>query len=285
MDLNIDNYGFNDILNLFALQYHFNESDLKNAKKTVLKTHPDKSGLDKDYFLFFTKAYKLLYKVFVFRSKVHISQRDDKDYDAEDVEEFERENEELINRVKDSKDFNKVFNELFVNMNLIDEDTGYGEWLKNDSGVELPKCNTPGDMQQVLNSHKNSVSSTLIKHDIQDFYATNTQQQTLDSVESYGSSIFSKLQFEDLKTAHEDGIIPVLDSGTIEHKSYETIVDERSYVVEPRDRQTADAMITRQMLADENAANKRAFKLAKKTAVNEEKTTQWWGKFKQIMDT
>ena len=47
---------------------------------------------------------------------------------------LKRENEELINRVKDSKDFNKVFNELFVNMHMvIDEDTGYGEWLKNDN--------------------------------------------------------------------------------------------------------------------------------------------------------
>tara|TARA_B100000780_G_scaffold131660_1_gene92314 strand:- start:158 stop:424 length:267 start_codon:yes stop_codon:yes gene_type:complete len=55
MDLNIDNYDFDDILTLFKLPYHYSEKDLKATKKKVLRTHPDKSGLDKDYFLFFPK--------------------------------------------------------------------------------------------------------------------------------------------------------------------------------------------------------------------------------------
>ena len=55
IDLNIDNYNLEDILNLFNISYNFNEEDLKNAKKIVLHSHPDKSKLDKKYFLFFTK--------------------------------------------------------------------------------------------------------------------------------------------------------------------------------------------------------------------------------------
>ena len=53
IDLNIDNYDLNDVLKLFKMPYHFSEKELKQAKKIVLKTHPDKSGLDKEYFLFF----------------------------------------------------------------------------------------------------------------------------------------------------------------------------------------------------------------------------------------
>ena len=53
LDLDIDNYDLLDILKLFKIQYHFTEQDLKNVKKSVLKTHPDKSKLDKKYFLFF----------------------------------------------------------------------------------------------------------------------------------------------------------------------------------------------------------------------------------------
>lgn len=53
LDLNIHNYELNDLLGLFELPFHFDDSDLKNAKRIVLKTHPDKSGLDKEYFLFF----------------------------------------------------------------------------------------------------------------------------------------------------------------------------------------------------------------------------------------
>jgi hypothetical protein len=56
IDLNLDNYELTDLLTLFKLEYDFIESDLKNAKKIVLKTHPDKSNLPKEYFLFFSKA-------------------------------------------------------------------------------------------------------------------------------------------------------------------------------------------------------------------------------------
>ena len=67
VDLNIDNYDYEDILNLFSLDQDFGENGLKNAKKIVLATHPDKSGLNKEYFLFFSKAYKILNFVYTFR--------------------------------------------------------------------------------------------------------------------------------------------------------------------------------------------------------------------------
>ena len=50
VDLNIDNYNYEDILKLFSLTQNFGENGLKNAKKIVLATHPDKSGLNKEYF-------------------------------------------------------------------------------------------------------------------------------------------------------------------------------------------------------------------------------------------
>jgi hypothetical protein len=60
LDLNIDNYNLPDILSLFNLPTLFNEADLKRAKLAVLKTHPDKCQLPKEYFLFFTKAYRIV---------------------------------------------------------------------------------------------------------------------------------------------------------------------------------------------------------------------------------
>ena len=49
IDLNIDNYELDDILNLFKIDYDFNHDDLKRVKKYVLQTHPDKSKLSKEY--------------------------------------------------------------------------------------------------------------------------------------------------------------------------------------------------------------------------------------------
>jgi len=67
LDLNIDNYNLPDILALFNLPTLFNEDDLKRAKLTVLKTHPDKSKLPKEYFLFFTKAYRIVHQIYMIR--------------------------------------------------------------------------------------------------------------------------------------------------------------------------------------------------------------------------
>ena len=58
IDLNESNYDYNKLLELFSLEDNFDINDLKECKKKVLKLHPDKSRLDKKYFLFFYKMYK-----------------------------------------------------------------------------------------------------------------------------------------------------------------------------------------------------------------------------------
>ena len=55
IDLNIDNYSLDDLLQLFKLPLDFHEEDLKRAKRLVLMTHPDKSNLKKEVFLFLGK--------------------------------------------------------------------------------------------------------------------------------------------------------------------------------------------------------------------------------------
>ena len=45
-NLNIQNYSYEDLLQLFDIQ-QLNKQSLKYAYKSVIKTHPDKSGLDK----------------------------------------------------------------------------------------------------------------------------------------------------------------------------------------------------------------------------------------------
>ena len=67
LDLNIDNYNLPDILALFNLPTLFEEDDLKRAKLAVMKTHPDKCQLPKEYFLFFTKAYRIVHQIYTVR--------------------------------------------------------------------------------------------------------------------------------------------------------------------------------------------------------------------------
>ena len=53
IDLNIDNYNLHDLLNLFKLDFDFNEDDMKQAKRVVLKTHPDIQNGQKIFSFFY----------------------------------------------------------------------------------------------------------------------------------------------------------------------------------------------------------------------------------------
>ena len=88
-DLNIDNYDLQDLLNLFKLDKNFNEEDLKQAKKIVLKTHPDKSGLNPDYFRFYSAAYKSIYNIWQFKNKNEKDSKTNTEY-TPDYEESEK---------------------------------------------------------------------------------------------------------------------------------------------------------------------------------------------------
>ena len=59
-NLNLDDYELQDILNLFSIELPITFEDLKQAKKTVLKLHPDKSQLPSQFFIFYGEALKVL---------------------------------------------------------------------------------------------------------------------------------------------------------------------------------------------------------------------------------
>ena len=46
LDLEISNYNLKDLLKLFNISEDLKESEIKEAKRIVLRMHPDKSKLD-----------------------------------------------------------------------------------------------------------------------------------------------------------------------------------------------------------------------------------------------
>ena len=113
LDMNIDNYELQDLLDLFHLDYNFNEEDLKKTKKTVLMTHPDKSNLSKEYFLFFSAAYKIIYSIYEFRYKsIHQAQTSNIKANKYTTEKDE-EREMLLNNLKQHSSSFDIFNFLF----------------------------------------------------------------------------------------------------------------------------------------------------------------------------
>ena len=131
-DLNIENYNLDDILSLFHIDYDFTQEDLAAAKKRALHTHPDKSGLGKEYFIFFQQAYKILHRIYYFRF------RQNKKAHTRDTIEIADDQRVILERLKNKKtgEFNKWFNEMFEKVKIQDEtDFGYDAWLRSDEDI------------------------------------------------------------------------------------------------------------------------------------------------------
>ena len=165
LDLDIQNYGLEDILKLFHLSYQFTESDLKAAYKMSLKTHPDKSGLDPEIFRFFQKAYSVLSKIYYFRNKKKECAYTE-DYSPEPISNNKA---NLLRSLdgKSVKEFNKWFNNMFEETRVKDDntDTGYGEWYNNYHDKERKNI-TMSDFGREFEKEKQNCKALVVKKDI-----------------------------------------------------------------------------------------------------------------------
>tara|TARA_Y100000816_G_scaffold64863_1_gene43069 strand:+ start:34 stop:936 length:903 start_codon:yes stop_codon:yes gene_type:complete len=297
IDLDIENYDLQDILNLFKLDINFNNDDLIAAKKIVLKTHPDKSGLDKDIFLFYCKAFKILKNINDFRNKEEkcLYNRDSKyvsDYDDES-------NKEIVdNAMKKKGDFNKWFNKLFEKLNLNDsQEDGYGEWLKcndnendNDNDNENDnesnnKNNNLNTMHQKIENRKRKMSQLVRKND---YYTLEYggSQYLLDGNNNFNSDIFSNLKYQDLKNAHTDSLIPVCNEDYDNRLKFNNVNAYKQYRdqqnIKSLSKEDSENILNREYSKNQDIATNVAYKLLKEDEINREKNKLWWSNLKLL---
>ena len=212
LDLEIENYNLEDLLSLFNLDINFSEFDLKNVKQIVLKTHPDKSGLDKKYFLFYGHAYKVLKNLFEFKNK-HTSKLNEEKSKIEylALSDEDKGKKLLVENLSNKKnnDFNKWFNEVWDKVNIKDEQ-GYGEWFNSNDDLEETSINSVRHMHEKINQKKENLSQIVKKSDILEVCSIgNINELDNSKPEYYSSNLFSKLQYDDLKKSYTETVIPV----------------------------------------------------------------------------
>ena len=280
LDLDLNNYGLNDILKLFNLDYDFNKEGLKQAKKVVLMTHPDKSYLDKKYFLFFTSAYKVLYKIYEFRYK---SDNKNTDY----VVEKNEENEEILSKIKNEKNFNKWFNEMFESVQLKnnDKETGYGDWMKSNEDLNNQTA-TKDTMNALIDNKKREMRSLIIHNSFRELNSqSGLYDLTNERPETYTSDIFSKLQYDDLKRAHTESVVPVTIDDYNNRKKYNNINelqnDRSQQVITLSSEQSMKYLNDRKELETKSDIE-RAYKLAKQEEEARKINNNFWSKLKQL---
>ena len=286
LDLNIENYDLEDILNVFKLNYHFSESDLKIAYRTMLKTHPDKSGLKKEVFLFFKQAYQILSKIFYFRNR-----KKSCTHQQQYTVEKNREHELLLKKLdgKSVKDFNKWFNNMFEKNKLTDdeEDKGYGEWYQGESENNNEKVASLSDFGRIFENKKKQCKSLVVRKEIMEMQNLNNGYNlSRDAPDEYSSDIFSKLQYEDLKKAHTETVVPVTRDDFEKRKQFNSVDSYKRY----RSNQNTQALSLEQSKAFLQKKQKnmneqdsrRIYKILKRDEEVEKINKNWWAHLQQL---
>ena len=223
-DLNIDNYDLEDLLNLFHLNYEFDENDMKRAKTVALKTHPDKSGLPKEVFLFFMKAYKMIESIYEFKMKRAKCARNT----SYENEKMESDKKALLLKKLDgmkAKDFNKWFNNMFEKVKVSDDDVdgGYGKWFKSNEDVNEETVTNKRDMEAAFNRKKAASRELVLHKGVNEMVGGGGYDLTRSKPDEYSSDIFSKLQYDDLRKAHTETVVPVTHEDYLGKKKYSSV--------------------------------------------------------------
>jgi hypothetical protein len=218
IDLNIDNYSREELFKLFGLKnMNLNEDIIKECKKIVLRTHPDKSKLDEQYFIFFSKAYNKLLGIFEFQNKFNKKKITDTN------EYYDRDNSAILDKVfdmnsnlKESKNFNKWFNEQF-DKNKVEEtnESGYGSWLKSDEDIVYMPNVTKNNMASEMEKRKKEVKTLTTYNGVMEQCASSFGGSSLMSYDKNftSNSLFNNegIGYTDLRQAYVESVIPVTE--------------------------------------------------------------------------
>ena len=286
MDLNIDNYSREDLYNLFGIvEIGLTDTIMKDAKKMVLKTHPDKSNLDQSYFLFFSKAYKRLFSIYEFQNKSVKKEINNNEY-------FKTENGELLNNMfsknkdlKEPKNFNKWFNAQFDKHKLEDETqtTGYGEWLKSDEGVYDVGIVSKANMASEFEKQKKHIQSLTVYTGVNDIYASTIGGSLLAQQDNFTSS---EGNYTDLRQAYVESIIPVTEDDYKKMPKFRNVEEYQKHrntaETKPLDKEESMRQLFHQNKQAEQDSVALAFHYAKQAEKAKQNSNSFWSNLKQL---
>jgi hypothetical protein len=297
LDLDIRNYNLEDITRLFKIPIVFTESDLRTAKLVVLHTHPDKSKLPKEIFLFFTSAYKILYQIFTFRTGKNRNKKESySELVAEETVAPEEDSMKLcVDKVKQlsSTEFNKLFNEHYEKCKIqMEEEQGYEEWYRSDDANNADSANSLSSWDQrvsEIDKQKQALRTNLSlvsKSEIQcaNIFGSGENYYMLGqgAPKEHSSGLFSSLQYEDLKKAHTETVIPVTHEDYVNSKKFNNVNELQSFRdIHLKSYSYEEALHKKQTeaaFAEEDNTH-RAFALAKQDELAEEMNKKFNGSF------
>ena len=258
-NLNIQMYSLQEVLGLFDMTYEINVDDLKRAKKKVLMTHPDKSGLSSEYFLFYKKAFDIVLGFY------EQQQRETKEVPQEEQKYMPMNaaglNKAAANKVSsvvsemEAQEFQSKFNQLFEDNMSRKVDESRNAWFKSDdTNVKVDGTVTKQNMNEMFEQVKTVQAKNVLAQyrGVQELGGSSGTRLYDDidepSDEYVSCDPFSKLKFDDIRKVHmNETVLSVGEQDFAKVKQYGSVDQFMSSrgkeSVEPLDKMKAEMML------------------------------------------
>jgi hypothetical protein len=221
-------YKLNEIFDLFGLSYDISIDDMKRAKKVVLMTHPDKSGLGPEYFLFYKKAFDMVLQYYENQTKQNrVVPTTEMKYQHVNPGGFDKAgSRRIVNTINEmsTNDFQRKFNELFEENMAHKPDPTRNQWFTSETNeFEVPKNVSAKNMGQAFERFKEeNAGAVLSRYRGVETLRHNSGSGFYEDEEADDQYVscdpFSKLKFDDLRKVHKDQTVL-----TVSEKDYQKI--------------------------------------------------------------
>jgi hypothetical protein len=259
-NLNIHMYSLKELIeNIFHLKMPLTIESLKEAKKIVVKMHPDKSRLPSEYFLFYKRAFEMIVDFYKSEHKQNQAITEDTtNYIPENADDSAAASVNHVLKKIPTHTFHQKFNQLFeANMITQHHDLSKNQWF-TDAGpqYEIPEQVSSKNMSSVFENIKKkhiAENQLVIKPELEYIrpnLGTNLYEEDDPANSNNGyisSDPFSKLKYDDLRKVHKDQTIFVVGSDPTQqlpYKTVETYMQERGkQTVSPMEKTAAEQII------------------------------------------
>jgi len=290
-NLNINMYSLEELLGLFDLTYDLDMEGVKRAKKKVLMLHPDKSRLSSDYFIFYKRAFEVIFHFYEEKTRQTraVPTEEVKYSPMNTSQQKSKQVNEVINNMKKSE-FQNKFNEMFEQNMKTAPDPKRNEWFKKEDPIfDINEKVSTQNMGQVFDTIKQRSMGMVQYKGVQSLNSgsgTNIYDDEDDN--SYVvCDPFSKLKYDDLRKVHKDQTVLAVSEKDFQkvpqYSSVDHFMRERgNQNLTPLEKTQAEKMMEIQQKEHDKMIMKKQYNASLKTMEYEEKNKQVLSNFLRI---
>ena len=285
-NLNISMYSLEELLGLFNLSYDIDLEGIKRAKKKVLMSHPDKSRLPSEYFIFYKRALEVVVQFYEEQTR-HNRKVTNEPIQYSNMNVVDKNVKRTINEMK-TKDFQKKFNEIFEQNMTTKPDPNRNEWFRKDEPLYNDLENVSAqNMGHAFDTIKSKNALSIRDSGIQTLGGGGTNLYDEDDDKYVTCDPFGKLKFDDLRKVHKDQTILAVsekDYDTMrKYSSMDNLIHERGRdKLTPLESSEAEKMIETRQKERERIIMRKQYEASLKTIEYERKNRSTLSNFLRL---